>query len=312
MTWMGWCHGGNGDRDNVSATTFVQLLLFGVVWGGLYALIALGLNLIFGVMRILNIAHGELLMLGAYLAFWLFTLWHVSPLLTMPLAAVAMCILGLIVQKLLIDPLASRSRTLAGFENATLIVFFGVLLILQNVALLAWTADYRSLSYMSDPVRLGEVSVAANRLVVLAVALILSALMFALMQHTMVGKAIRAVSQDRDTARLMGIDVKRIGMIGFGLGSAIAGAAGALASTIYVITPTVGLLFTIKAFAIMVVGGLGNQFGIVIAGLALGILESFASFEIGAEFKDATGYVLLIGFILWRSRTSQAFSGEVK
>ena len=295
----------------MSATTFVQLLLFGVVWGGLYALIALGLNLIFGVMRILNIAHGELLMLGAYLAFWLFTLWKVSPLLSMPVAAVAMCVLGLIIQKLLIDPLAARSRTPAGFENATLIVFFGVLLILQNVALLLWTADYRSLSYLSEPVRFGDISVAANRLVVLSVAVVLSALMFVLMQRTMLGKAIRAVSQDRDTAKLMGIDVKRIGMIGFGLGSAIAGAAGALASTIYVITPTVGLLFTIKAFTIMVVGGLGNQFGIFIAGLALGIMESFASFVIGAEFKDATGYVLLIGFILWRARSSQAFA-EVK
>jgi branched-chain amino acid transport system permease protein len=110
----------------------------------------------------------------------------------------------------------------------------------------------------------------------------------------------------------MGINTKRIGMIGFGLGSGIAGAAGVLASTIYVITPTVGLLFTIKAFTIMVVGGLGNQFGIFIAGLALGVVESFASYLIGAEFKDATGYVLLIGFILWRSRTSQAFVGEVK
>jgi branched-chain amino acid transport system permease protein len=296
----------------VSATTVVQLLLFGVVWGGLYALIALGLNLIFGVMKILNIAHGELLMLGAYLAFWLFTLWNVSPLVSIPVAAVALCVFGLVIQKALIDPLTARSRTPADFENATLIIFFGVLLILQNAALLLWTADYRSVSFMTEPVRLGEFSVAANRLVVLGVALLLSALMFALMQHTLVGKAIRAVSQDRDTAKLMGIDTKKIGMIGFGLGSGIAGVAGVLASTIYVITPTVGLLFTIKAFTIMVVGGLGNQFGIFVAGLALGIIESFASYVIGAEFKDATGYVLLIGFILWRSRTSLAFAGEVK
>lgn len=296
----------------MSATTVVQLLLFGVVWGGLYALIALGLNLIFGVMKILNIAHGELLMLGAYLAFWFFTLWNISPLVSMPVAAVALCVFGLIIQKTLIDPLTSRSRTPADFENATLIIFFGVLLILQNAAQLLWTADYRSISFMTEPVQIGEFSVAANRLVVLAFALFLSALMFALMQHTLVGKAIRAVSQDRDTAKLMGIDTKKIGMIGFGLGSGIAGVAGVLASTIYVITPTVGLLFTIKAFTIMVVGGLGNQFGIFVAGLALGIIESFASYVIGTEFKDATGYVLLIGFILWRSRTSAAFAGEVK
>jgi branched-chain amino acid transport system permease protein len=290
----------------------MQLLVFGIVWGGLYALIAMGLNLIFGVMRILNIAHGELLMLGAYLTFWLFTLWDISPLLSMPLAAVAMCLLGLVIQKTLIDPIAARSRTPAGFENATLIVFFGVLLILQNVALLLWSGDYRVVSYLTEPMVVGEVSVATNRVVVLVVALILSGLMYALLQFTLLGKAIRAVSQDRSTAQLMGINVKRIGLVGFGLGSAIAGVAGSLASTIYVITPTIGLLFTIKAFTIMVVGGLGNQIGIFAAGLALGIMESFASYVFGAEFKDATSYVLLIGFILWRSRRAGELASEVK
>jgi branched-chain amino acid transport system permease protein len=296
----------------VTTTTLLQLLLFGVVWGGLYALIAMGLNLIFGVMKILNIAHGELLMLGAYLTFWLFTLWDISPLISMPLAALAMGLLGVVIQKVLVEPIIARSRTAEGFENATLIVFFGVLLILQNVALLLWSADYRVVSYMTEPVRLGELSVAGNRLLVLLVALGLSALMFLLLQFTLLGKAIRAVSQDRDTAKLMGINVKRIGLIGFGIGSGIAGVAGVLASTIFVITPTVGLLFTIKAFTVMVIGGLGNQFGIFVAGLALGIVESFASYEIGAEFKDATGYVLLIGFILWKARTSGAFASEVK
>src|SRR5262249_52309713 len=270
------------------------------------------LNVVFGVMRILNIAHGELLMLGAYMAFWLFSLWDISPIITMPLAAAAMYLLGVAMHKILIRPITARSRRLGGFGNAALIVFFGVLLIFQNGALLLWSADYRVVSYLTEPVSLGEVSVAGNRLVVLAVALTLSALMFFLMRYTMLGKAIRAVSQDRDTAKLMGIDAKRIGLIGFGIGAGIAGVAGVLASTIYVITPTVGPLFTIKAFTIMVVGGLGHQFGIFIAGLALGILESFASYTIGAEFKDATGYALLIGFIVWKSHTSAAFASDVK
>ena len=292
--------------------TILQVLLFGVVWGGLYTLIATGLNVIYGVMKILNIAHGELLMLGAYLTFWLFTLWDVSPLLSMPLAAVAMFAFGVIIQKLLIEPLMVRTKTLAAFENATLIIFFGVLLILQNVAMLLWTADYRVLSYLNDPVTLGGLSVAANRLVVAAVALAVSGMMYVGMQYTLVGKAIRAVSEDRDTAKLMGINVKQIGLLGFGIGAALAGTAGSLASTIYVITPTVGLLFTIKAFTVMVVGGLGSQMGILYAGLALGILESAASYILGAEYKDVTGYVLLIGFILWKSRTSAAFRGEIK
>lgn len=293
-------------------TTILQVLLFGVVWGGLYALIATGLNVIYGVMKILNIAHGEMLMLGAYLTFWLFTLWKVSPLLSMPLAALTMFALGVVIQKLLIEPLMARTKSLAAFENATLIVFFGVMLILQNVAMLLWSADYRVLSYLNDPVSIGGLSVAANRLVVVAVALAVSALMYVGLQFTLVGKAIRAVSQDRDTARLMGINVKQIGLLGFGIGAALAGIAGSLASTIYVITPTVGLLFTIKAFTVMVIGGLGSQMGTLAAGLALGILESGASYIIGSEYKDVTGYILLIAFILWKSRTSAAFRGEIK
>lgn len=292
--------------------TILQVLLFGVVWGCLYTLIATGLNVIYGVMKILNIAHGELLMLGAYLTFWLFTLWNVSPILSIPLAAVSMFVLGVVIQKMLIEPLMVRSKSLAAFENATLIIFFGVLLILQNVAMLLWTADYRVLSYLNEPVSLGGLSVAANRLVVAGVALVVSALMYGGLHFTLVGKAIRAVSQDRDTAKLMGINVKQIGLLGFGLGAALAGIAGSLASTIYVITPTVGLLFTIKAFTVMVIGGLGSQMGTLVAGLALGILESGASYIIGPEYKDVTGYILLVGFILWKSRTSAAFRGEVK
>lgn len=292
--------------------TILQVLLFGVVWGCLYTLIATGLNVIYGVMKILNIAHGELLMLGAYLTFWLFTLWNVSPILSIPLAAGSMFVLGVVIQKMLIEPLMVRSKSLAAFENATLIIFFGVLLILQNVAMLLWTADYRVLSYLNEPVSLGGLSVAANRLVVAGVALVVSALMYGGLHFTLVGKAIRAVSQDRDTAKLMGINVKQIGLLGFGLGAALAGIAGSLASTIYVITPTVGLLFTIKAFTVMVIGGLGSQMGTLAAGLALGILESGASYIIGPEYKDVTGYILLVGFILWKSRTSAAFRGEVK
>jgi branched-chain amino acid transport system permease protein len=296
----------------LDTTTFLQLLLFGVVWGGLYTLIATGLNVIYGVMKILNIAHGELLMLAAYMTFWNFTLWKVSPLVSLPLAAAGMFVFGLAIQKLLITPLLRRSASVAAFEYATLIVFFGVLLILQSVAQLLWTADYRVISWATQPVGIGPVSVAGNRIIVLAVALAVTAVMFVGLQYTMLGKAIRAVSQDTGTATLMGINVKRIGLIGFGIGCALAAIAGSLASTIYVITPTVGLLFTIKAFTVMVVGGLGSPLGTLLAGLALGILESFASYFLGAEYKDLSGYVLLIGFILWRARTTAAFAGEVK
>ncbi len=296
----------------MDVTIFFQLLLFGVVWGGLYALIATGLNVIFGVMKILNIAHGELLMLGAYMTYWMFTLWGISPLISLPLVTAVMFLFGMLIQKCLIEVLVERSTSPVAFENATLIIFFGGLLVLQNVALLLWTADYRVINYLSDTVHIGPVSVAANRLVVLFVALVLTAALYVALKHTMMGKAIRAVSQDRATARLMGINVKTIGLIGFGIGAAVAGAAGSLAATVYVITPAIGLLFTIKAFTVMVVGGLGSPVGALIAGLSLGILESFASFMIGAEFKDVVGYLLLVGFIVLKSRGRSAFASEVK
>lgn len=296
----------------MDTTTVLQLLLFGAVWGGLYALIATGLNVIFGVMKILNIAHGELLMLGAYFTFWLFTLWDVSPLVSMPLAAAAMFVLGVLIQKGLIEILLARSPSAVAFENATLIVFFGMLLIIQNLALLAWSSDYRIVSYMTDPVRLGPLSVAGNRLLVLAIALLLTLALHVALKRSMLGKAIRAVSQDRTTARLMGIDVGKVGLVGFGIGAAVAGAAGSLAATVYVVTPTIGLLFTIKAFTVMVVGGLGSPVGALVAGLSLGILESFASFLLGAEFKDVVGYMLLISFIVLKSRGQGAFASEVK
>lgn len=293
-------------------TTFFQLVLFGLVWGALYALIAIGLNVIYGVMKILNIAHGEFLMLGAYLTYWLFTLFDISPLVSIPLAAVTMFVFGLIIFQLIIKPLQTHGLTIEGYENATLIIFFGVLLVIQNVAKELWSSDYRSVTYLTEPIHFGGVSVATNRLLVAAVALLLTAAIYVGQKHTLVGKAIRAVSQDRDTAKLMGIDVSRIDLLGFGIGSALAGIAGSLASTIYVITPTIGLLFTIKAFTVMVVGGLGSQFGTLMAALALGVMESLAGFVIGPEFKDITGYVLLVGFILLKARTSAALRSEVK
>lgn len=296
----------------VDLNTFFQLLLFGVSWGALYALIATGLNVIYGVMKILNIAHGELLMLGAYITFWLFSLWDISPLLSVPLAAAAMFVFGVLIHKGLITLIQAHNPTHEAFENATLIIFFGVLLILQNAALLLWSADYRIVTYMTAPVSLGAISIAGNRLLVAAIAFTLTTAMYVAMRFTMFGKAIRAVSQDRSTALLMGINIDHVGLIGFGIGSALAGAAGGLASTIYVITPTVGLLFTIKAFTVMVVGGLGSQVGTLVAGLSLGILEAFAGFSIGSEYKDVVGYALLISFIIWKYRSSSGHGSEIK
>ena len=280
----------------------LQLTLFGLVWGGLYALTAHGLNLIYGVMKILNIAHGEFVMLGAYTTFWLLTLAGVSPLLSVLLAAPAAFLLGLVVHAVVVAPLVRASRgSVVALEQSTLIAFFGVLMIIQNGALFLWTADYRVVEYLGAPVGWGDVRIAANRLVVLAASVIVTALLHLFLARTYMGKAIRAVSQDREVAMLLAIDARAVALVAFGLGAALAGAAGALVAMIYVFTPTMGILFTVKAFTVMVVGGFGRVTGTLVAGLLLGVTESWGAFALGEGYREAISYVVLVLLILLSS-----------
>ena len=291
---------------------YLQLIVFGLVWGGLYALMASGLNLIYGVMKLLNIGHGEFVMLGGYLAYTLFTYFGISPLLSLFLIGPAMFLLGWVIKKVAVDKVIKPGITVDALERATLILSFGILLIIQNSALLIWTADYQVITYLADPVEVFGVSIALNRVIVLVVAVLLTVAMHFFLNRTMVGKAIRGVSQDRETAQLMGIDIKVIGVIGFGVGLALAGIAGGLLSMVYVLTPHIGLIFTVKAFTVMILGGLGSQVGVLVAGIAIGLLESWFSFVGGEAYKDVIGYVLLIAFILVVPKLSLLFKkGEI-
>ena len=280
----------------------LQLTLFGLVWGGLYALTAHGLNLIYGVMKILNIAHGEFVMLGAYTTFWLLTLAGVSPLASVLLAAPAAFLLGLVIHAVVVSPLVRASGgSVVALEQSTLIVFFGVLMIIQNGALFLWTADYRVVEYLGAPVGWGDVRIAANRLVVLAASVVVTALLHLFLARTYMGKAIRAVSQDREVGMLLAIDARAVALVAFGLGAGLAGAAGALVAMIYVFTPAMGILFTVKAFTVMVVGGFGRVTGTLVAGLLLGVTESWGAFALGEGYREAISYVVLVLLILLSS-----------
>lgn len=280
----------------------LQLTLFGLVWGGLYALTAHGLNLIYGVMKILNIAHGEFLMLGAYVTFWLLQLAGVSPLLSVFVAGPATFGLGVVIYAVIVRPLVRASRgSIVQLEQSTLIVFFGVLMIIQNLALVLWTADYRVVEYLGAPVGWGSVRIAGNRLVVLAASLIVTAVLHVFLARTFVGKAIRAISQDREAGLLVAVDAGRVALVAFGIGAALAGSAGALVAMIYVITPTMGILFTVKAFTVMVVGGFGRVAGTLGAGLLLGVAESWGAFALGEGYREAISYVVLVLLILFTS-----------
>jgi branched-chain amino acid transport system permease protein len=285
----------------VTVSIALQLTLFGLVWGGLYALTAHGLNLIYGVMKILNIAHGEFVMLGAYVTFWLLTLAGVSPLVSVFLAGPAAFVLGILVHAAVVQPLMRASTSVVQLEQSTLIVFFGVLMIIQNTALVLWTADYRVVEYLGAPVGWGGVRIAGNRLVVLAASLVVTALLHVFLSRTFTGKAIRAVSQDREAGQLVAIDARAVALVAFGLGAALAGSAGALVAMIYVITPTMGILFTVKAFTVMVIGGFGRVAGTLVAGLCLGVTEAWGAFVLGEGYREAISYVVLVLLILLSS-----------
>ena len=280
---------------------FLQIIIFGLVAGGLYALAASGLSLIYGVMQILNIAHGEFLMIGAYVMFWLFTLADVSPLWSMAVTAPMMFVLGLVVFKVVVIPL-QRVGSSHLFEMSTLIAFFGILIVVQNLALVLWTADYRVVTYMQKPLRLFFLDISINRLVVLGVSIVIILILEFFLTRTYAGKAIRAITQDREAAMLMAINADKLSLLCFGLGTALAGLAGSLGGVLSVITPHMGFPFLIKAFVIMIIGGLGNMLGCLYAGFMLGVLEFVGAYFIGEGYRSAIDYVIMVVFLLLVSR----------
>jgi len=282
--------------------SLAQLLIFGLTWGGLFALTANGLNLINGVTNILNLAHGELVMLSAYTMFWLFTILGLNPILSMLASAPLFFLIGMAIQRLVVYPIIKADPRIDRVERASLIVFFGVLLFIQNSALLIWSADYRVVTYLNEPLKFWKLSIAANRVVVLIVALMVCFMLHFFLKNTFLGKAIRAISQDREAGMVLGINPTYMGLLSFGLGTALAGMSGSLAGMIYVITPTMGFIFTIKSFIVMLIGGLGSTMGTLVAGICLGVFEALGAFLLGEGYKEAIDYIVLLLFILLMSK----------
>lgn len=280
----------------MTAGALLQITLFGLVWGGLYALTACGLTLVVGVMKVMNIAHGEMMMLGAYIAFWAFALWGIHPVLGIALSGPALFALGAVVQRALVRPITLASANVVELERGTLIAFFGVIIVMQNAALLLWGADFRSIDVLQT--RIAWLGLSQARVVVFALSVLFVFLLHLLLTRTRFGAAVRAVSQNRDMAAMLAIDTRFIDMMAFGIGTGVAGVGGALASMIYVISPTMGLIFALKAFTVMVVGGVGNLAGTLGAGLALGVAEELGAFVIGDQYRDIIGYAILTVVIL--------------
>lgn len=272
----------------------LQMIISGILLGGIYALISVGLNLIFGVTKIINFAHGDFLMLGMYLTFWLFTLFGVDPYVSIPITFVVLFVLGYLAQKIVIKPV------LGGSEMNTLLVTAGLSIIFQNIALMLWKSDYRVIntSYSASNIQFLGSLVSVSRLGAFVVVVIVGVIMYYLLMKTKLGADIRAVSQDMDAAVLMGINKEKIFAITFGLGVGLVGIAASIITPIFYIFPTVGDPFSIIAFIVVVLGGLGSFSGALIGGLIIGIVESvggaFSSAELSRVFS-----LLIFLFVLF-------------
>jgi branched-chain amino acid transport system permease protein len=278
----------------VDLPTLLQIIVGGLLLGGVYALAAAGLNLIFGVMRVVNFAHGDLMILGAYVGFWLFALFGVNPLLSLLVAAPLLFLLGWGMQGLLVNRVMSQPPLMS------LILLWGVSLVVTNLALYLWTSNVRSVPYFSGGLDVGGIQVSQSRGVAFLTALILSVGVWLFLKRTRWGKAIRATAQSSEMALVCGIDVGRVRLLTLGLAAAMAGAAGNLLVTVLAINPDVGPTFLLKAFAIIVIGGLGSFPGAFLGALVVGILESLAGFAINTQVADAVVYFALILFLLVR------------
>ena len=277
-----------------------QLLIAALVTGSIYALVAVGLNLIYGTMRMLNVAHGDLAMIGAYVAFWMFTLFGMSPFLSLFLAMALSALLAALFDQFIFKYVMASSKLLDRAEANSLLVFFGIAVILQNGTAALFTTNPRGFQYLDQVLQIGNAAITANRLATLILSLILVVAVVAFFRFTLVGLALRALIQDRTASQIVGINIERIFLYSFMLGFALSGLAGGLVSMYEQIWPFMGFPYTIAAFVIIILGGLGNLFGSLAAGMILGVLETFGIAITGPNFRSILIYGVLILVLLLR------------
>lgn len=273
-----------------------QILLNGTLLGGLYAVMALGLALVWGVLNIVNLAHGAFIMLGAYLSWYLYNYLGVDPFLGLPITAVLMFAVGYALQRGLLN-LVVR----APMFN-TLLITFGLEVVLTYLAQLAFSADFRTINppYAGNSIALGPLAIPQARLMAFGVAIVLTIGMWLFLLHTKLGRAIRATAQNLVAARLYGVEPRHLYAITFGIGIGLAGAAGGLYGTVSQINPYIGATLTAKSFAISIIGGLDNPLGVLVGGLVLGIIESLTVLYVGATYGDVASFGVLVLVLILR------------
>lgn len=258
-------------------STIIDITVAGLLMGGIYALIAMGLNLQYGVAKVFNIAHGEFIMVGAFLTWFLFTAVGINPLVSLAICGPFMFIIGYLVYRVVFIRLRTVSPSPDAFEANSILAAFGIFFIIQNIALFIWGGAMRGYSYLSHGINMFGTVFAANRLAALVVAVVISGIFYLVLARTRLGKGIRAAAADPATAGLMGVNINRVLALCFGFGAAMAGFAGVLLSMCYPIYATMGLEYTIIAIIVIVLGGLGSIPGSLIGGFILGLIGSIVA-----------------------------------
>ncbi|MBI2878520.1 MAG: branched-chain amino acid ABC transporter permease [Candidatus Rokubacteria bacterium] len=278
----------------------VQLLIGGVLQGGIYALGAFGLSIIFGVLRVLNVAHGDFLMLGGLLTYWLYTTLGLPPYLAVAAVLPVFFLAGLVMERLFVRPIAGMEHH--EFLVATILITLGISLSVEDVAAFSQAHPIKGIDYFLPPFRIGGVVVSSIRLLMLGLIVILTAGIHLFLRRAYVGKALRAVMEDREGAMLAGINIPLVSAVSFGLGTALTAVAGVFFVTLYSISPHIGLPLTLKYLAIIVLGGVGNLPGTLFGSLILGLAESLVAFYVGTEWSLTVAFILLITVLLVRPR----------
>jgi len=269
----------------------------GILVGGFYALMGMGLNVIFGVMKIVNFCQGELLMVGMYLTYMFTTTLGVDPYLTLPLVVVIMMALGAVIQHGLITPLLGAAN-----DSNLIFMTVGLMMLMQNLALVLFKSDYRTVQtgYSLKNIHLLGQVVSLPKLISFGVLIFVTFLLYAFLMKSETGKRIRATSQNPLGARLVGINISRMYILSYAIGAALAGIAGTLLLPFYYVFPMVGATFTLRAFVVVVLGGLGSIKGAFVGGIVLGLLETMGAFVVGPQFKDSVVFVTFLAILILR------------
>lgn len=273
---------------------FLQVVINGLLLGGIYAIISIGLTMIFGVIRVVNFAHGEFLMIAMYASYFCFTLFGLNPYLSLILVVPLMFLIGMGVDQIIIRQLRNAPSYMQIFATV------GLSILLMNGALFLFGGDYHAVNmpFAKENLNILGCTLNYSRIIVFLSSIIIAVILYLFLKGTDIGRQIRAIAQDRNAARLMGINLNRVYMITFGIGTALVGAAGSLLMPIYYVFPSVGAYFVLTAFVVVVLGGMGNMVGALLGGLIIGVVDSLSGFYITPALKEVVYFVIFIAVLV--------------